>query len=138
MAFGARIINPIDTRPSTAVGVSLPFNGNTGFNSTFTTRDAIKNNLINYFLTNTGDRYDNPNFGGDLRQYIFEQIEQDTFDSIKEDIQAKVNTYFPSITINDIEISQTNTQTDLNTVIVSITYDIVGTGNTDTLLIGFS
>ena len=138
MAFGTRIINPIDTRPGTAVGINLPFNGPTGFNSTFTTRDAIKTNLINYLLTNTGDRYDNPNFGGDLRQYIFEQIQQDTFDSITQDIQARINTYFPSITITDIEIAQANTETDFNTVIVTITYDIVGTGNTDTLQIGFS
>lgn len=138
MAFGIRTINPIDTKPGTAVGVSLPFNGPTGFNSTFTTRDAIKTNLINYFLTNVGDRYDNPNFGGNLRQYIFEQIQQDTFDSITQDLQAKINTYFPSITITNIEIQQANTQTDLNTTIVTITYDIVGTGNTDTLQIGFS
>ena len=54
MAFGAKKIFPIDTRPGTAVGVSIPFNNNSVFFSTYTTQDAIRNNLINFFLTNKG------------------------------------------------------------------------------------
>ena len=74
MAFGAQKIFPIDTKPGTAVGTSLNFNDPGVFLSTYTTKDAIKNNLINFFLTNRTERYLNPNFGGDLRKYIFEQI----------------------------------------------------------------
>ena len=137
MAFGVRIIHPIDTTPGTAVGVSVPFNGPTGFNSTYTTKDAIKNNLINYFLTNQGDRYSNPTFGGNLRQYIFEQIQRNTFTSIEDDIQTKVNTYFPSISIQSVEITQQQTSTDYNTIIVTIKYTITGTGLEDSLQIAF-
>ena len=46
MAFGARIINPIDFKPSTALGVSILFNAPGVFNSTYVSKDAIKNNLI--------------------------------------------------------------------------------------------
>ena len=52
MAFNARKIYPIDTKPSVAIGIGLPFNGNAVFNSTYLTKDAIKSNLLNYFLTN--------------------------------------------------------------------------------------
>lgn len=137
MAFGVRIIQPIDTTPGTAVGVSVPFNGPTGFNSTYTTRDAIKSNLVNYFLTNQGDRYSNPTFGGNLRQYIFQQIQQSTFTSIEDDIQVKINTYFPSITIRSVEITQQRVSTDNNTIIVTIKYQITGTGTEDNLQIAF-
>ena len=50
MAFGAKKIFPIDTKPGIAVGVSLPFNAPNVFYSTYTTKDSIKYNLINFFF----------------------------------------------------------------------------------------
>jgi hypothetical protein len=52
MAFGAKKIFPIDTTFGTAVGVDIPFNAPAVFKSNYTTQDSIKNNLINFFLTN--------------------------------------------------------------------------------------
>ena len=60
----ARIIAskyPIDSIGRKAVGFSLPFNGPAVFNPTFTTREQTKSNLINYLLTNRGERVFNPN-----------------------------------------------------------------------------
>ena len=51
MPVGAQKIFPVDRRPGIAVGVNLPFNAPAVFDSTFTTQDAIKNNLINYSRT---------------------------------------------------------------------------------------
>jgi hypothetical protein len=45
MAYGAQKIFPIDTKPGTAVGVSIPFNAPAVFTSTYTTKDGIRNNL---------------------------------------------------------------------------------------------
>jgi len=81
MAFGAKKIFPVDFKPGTAVGVALPFNGNAVFKSTYTTKDAIKYNLINFFLTNQPERYLNPLFGGNLRRFIFEQITTNDLDN---------------------------------------------------------
>ena len=53
MAFGAKQIFPNDTRARVAIGIDLPFNGSAVFKSNYQTKDAIKNNLINYFLTKT-------------------------------------------------------------------------------------
>ena len=86
MAFEAQQIFPIDFNKSAAVGVDLPFNAPGVFRSNFTTKQAIKNNLINYFLTNPGERPLNPNFGGGLRSFIFEQISTDNLDFLKERI----------------------------------------------------
>ena len=43
MAFEVKRINPLDRQPRKAVGISLPFSGQAVFNSTYTTKDAIKN-----------------------------------------------------------------------------------------------
>ena len=83
MAFGAKKIFPLDTKPGTAVGIGLPFNAPGVFKSTYLTKDAIKNNLINFFLTNQSERYLNPNFGGNLRAFLFEQISNNNLDNLK-------------------------------------------------------
>ena len=74
MAFGAKRIFPIDQKPGTAVGISIPFNAPGVFFSTYTTKDAIRNNLLNFFLTNKTERYLNNQFGVNLRAFIFEQM----------------------------------------------------------------
>ena len=49
MAYKVQRINPLDLQPRKAVGVALPFQGRAVFNSTYTSKDAIKSNLINFF-----------------------------------------------------------------------------------------
>ena len=51
MAFGAKKIFPLDTKPSVGVGIGLPFNAPGVFRTTYTTQESIKYNLINFFLT---------------------------------------------------------------------------------------
>ena len=77
MAFGAVKIQPNDLRPRVGIGCNLPFDGPGVFVPNYTTREAIKNNLINYFLTNPGERPGNPTFGGGLREFIFSSISTD-------------------------------------------------------------
>jgi phage baseplate assembly protein W len=137
MAFGAKKIFPIDTKPSVAVGVSLPFNGKAVFNSTFTTQDAIKNNLINYFLTETDERYLNPNYGGGLRSFIFENITSLTNDDILSSIRFQIGQFFPNVSILDLNIKNENSDIDANQIVVSITYEIINTGITDNIVINF-
>ena len=135
MAFDAQQIFPIDFNKSAAVGVDLPFNAPGVFRSNFTTKQAIKNNLINYFLTNPGERPLNPNFGGGLRSFIFEQISTDNLDFLKERISNDLRTFFPNIEINNLEILR---QEDLNTITVSLTYSVINTNINDTLEIDFA
>ena len=74
MAFNPRIIPATDFQPNVGVGVNLPFSTPQCFQSNYTSKDALKANIINYFLTEPGERCDNPTFGGGLRSFIFEQI----------------------------------------------------------------
>jgi len=134
MAYNAQTISPIDFKPSVGVGVSLPFNGKACFNSTFTTQEAIKNNLINWFLTNKGERPLNPNFGGNLRSFLFQQIEEDTLEFLEIDIQSQLSTYFSNIIIENLEIS---TKPDIHKINVLLKYSIQSTSITDELNITF-
>ena len=135
MAFGAKRIFPIDTRPSVGVGVAIPFNAPAVFRTTYTTQNAIKNNLINFFLTEPGEIYLNPTFGGGLRSFIFEQITNNTTELLKEDIQAKINRYFPNVIVSSLEVFQNN---DSNSLIVLINYTIADTAISDEIEIAFS
>ena len=134
MAFGAKKIFPIDQNPRKAVGVALPFNAPGVFSSTFITKDSIRNNLINYLLTNPGERLFNPTFGAGIRNYIFEQIIDGTTDDIAAKIEEDIIKYFPNVKAN----VQVTPSYDYNTVFVDINYSIVNTGITDNLQINLN
>jgi len=135
MAFGAQKIFPIDTKPSTAVGVAIPFNAPGVFYSTYTTKDAVRNNLLNFFLTDPPERYLNPTFGGGLRGFIYEHITSNNLDSLKEDVQFKLTQYFPNIKISSLDILQ---DPDYNTITVSLTYNVIDTAISDEIQIAFN
>lgn len=130
MAFNPQQIYPIDLNASKAVGVDIPFNGPAVFKSNYLTKDAIKNNLINFFLTNPGERYLNPTFGAGLRAFIFEQISTDNLDGLKKNISSQVEESFPNISINSINILQEN---DYNRITVTLSYSVINTNITDNL-----
>lgn len=134
MAYNVVNINPLDLRPSTAIGVALPFAAPNVFTSTYTTKDQLKYNIINYLLTNKGERPFQPRFGADLRSLVFEQITPQTGIEIESLIKSGVETYFPNVVITDLKIT---TDADYNSVNVSFSYDITNTGQTDQILLNF-
>jgi phage baseplate assembly protein W len=134
MAYGAKKIFPIDTQPGTAVGVSIPFNAPAVFTSTYTTKDGIRNNLLNFFLTNKTERYLTPNFGANLRAFIFEQITNGNIEGLKEDIQSQLSLYFPNVIVASLNIFQ---NPDDNEITVELKYNVRDTGISDQLQISF-
>lgn len=130
MAFRVANKFPIDTKPRVAVGVSIPFSSPSVFTSTYTTKEQLKSNLRNYFMTNPGERYMNPLFGGGLRDIVFENLEQRTFDIVRQRVQADLKTYFPNVQINKLDVFGTP---DENILMVSMTYNVVNFGITDNL-----
>jgi phage baseplate assembly protein W len=135
MAFNQQQIFPIDLDNSAAVGISLPFNGPAVFKSNYQTKDAIKYNLINFFLTNPGERPLNPNFGGGLRDFIFEQISNDNIDFLLEDVSSKVGEYFPNVQIEDLNVLRNE---DNNQITINFTYRVVNTNIQDEINISFT
>lgn len=132
MAFQIQKIYPLDLEPRKAIGVDLPFSGKAVFNSNYLTKDAIRNNLINYFLTNKGERYLNPSFGSNIRKLLFENINQDSLDDIKDMVSDDISNYFPRV--NPI-VFELTAAPDSNTVRFYMKYSIQDTNIEDELLI---
>jgi len=135
MSFGAKKIFPIDTKPGTAVGVAIPFNAPAIFFPTYTTQDAIRNNLLNFFLTNQTERYLNNQFGANLRAFLFEQISTNNISDLKENIQSLLSQYFPNIRVDKLDVLENS---DNNEITVQLYYSIINTGITDQIQISFT
>jgi len=66
MSYIFKNIDVLDLDSSIGVGISIPFNGPTALNTTYTTKDQIKSNLLNMILTGDRERIMNGGFGGGL------------------------------------------------------------------------
>ena len=135
MAFGAVQQFPNDLRPSVGIGVNLPFSEGNGFTPNYTTAESIRYNLINYFLTNPGERPGNPQFGGGLRRFIFSQIDQNNLEFLKEDVQTKIKNEFPSVLVKELSVLG---NPDENEVTVQIFYAIEDTNIEDEVILNFA
>jgi phage baseplate assembly protein W len=134
MAFNLQQIDPIDLNPNVAVGVNLPFSGPGVFTPNYLTSQAIKNNIINYFLINPGEIIFNPTFGGGLRNYIFDQIAENTLDFLKQDVEQKLEKYFPSVIIDSLDVLRND---DENSIIVQLKYFVADSNINDNITFQF-
>lgn len=127
----ARIINNVFPTPdsgSIALGFSLPISGRAVFNPTYTTKDVIRTNLINWLLTNRGERVFRPNFGADLRALIWEGINDGTTSALEQRITDNISSNFPAIEIKSIKFDN---QADQNTINFILDYVIQNMGVED-------
>ena len=112
-------VNPLDLQKNIAIGVALPFNGPGVFKSTYTTKDQIKSNLVNLLLTDTGERIMNPNFGTNLKRFLFEGITDNNLETLKDNILNSILSYISEITVTNIILVP---NTDNNLVDLTIEY----------------
>lgn len=134
MAFQAKKIFPIDLQPRVAVGVDIPFSADAVFNSTYETKDALKANLINYFLTNKGERYLNPDFGSNIKEQLFNNMTEERLDIIEGMVANDIDLFFPAIQPLKIDIIDSP---DTNTITLYLNYSIRNTYIEDELVINF-
>jgi phage baseplate assembly protein W len=125
-------INPLDLDNNVAIGVVFPFDGNAIFNSSFTTKDQIKSNLINVLLTEPGERVMEPNFGVGLKKQLFEnQINEDELESRIKDQCAF---YIPEIEITNLIMQIIP---DTHTLFIRLTYKFIINDTTDAIQLNF-
>jgi phage baseplate assembly protein W len=109
--FIPKFIAPIDLDPNISIGFTLPF-GTTqtgpSFNASYTTIEAVRNNMINLLLTSKGERLSNPNFGSMLKFILFEQNDEQIILKIQDAINDAVAEFMPYVKILDIEVDRYN------------------------------
>jgi phage baseplate assembly protein W len=112
-------VNPLDLQKNIAIGVSLPFNGPGVFNSTFTTKDQTKSNLVNLLLTDIGERVMNPEFGCNLKKFLFEGITESNSELLASNLANSIAIFIPEITVTNITIAP---NPDYNLIDLSVDY----------------
>ena len=128
-------INPIDLpqNDKVAVGVTFPFDGPAVFNSSYTTKEQVKSNLINLLLTHPGERVNLPKFGIGVKNLLFEQ--QVNLELLKEKITTQTSRHIPQIEVIDVK---TGILEDKHTVFVSITYRSLLDQQDDSIQLNFN
>jgi phage baseplate assembly protein W len=132
MAYNLVQIPIADLKPSTALGVAIPFSAPNVFTSVYTTLEQTKYNIINFMLTDTRERPFNPNFGAGLRSRLFEQITETDLDSLKATISNQIESYFPNVLVNSLNIQG---NPDDNSISVELTYSLRNIRSSDSLVL---
>lgn len=135
MAYNVININPLDLQPSKGVGIKVPFDGPTGLNITYTTKEAVKSNILNFFLTGKRERIMNPNMGAGIREQLFEQITNNTAENLEDIITFGLNDYFPQIQLTSLNVNATP---DQNLIQIYFSYSIRNTNMQDEITINFN
>ena len=134
MAYRQTQINPLDLKPSTGIGVSIPFSTKSVFSTVYTTAEQIKYNIINFLLTGKRERIFVPNFGSGLANQVFEVITEEGNKGLEQYIKMTVENFFPNIEVKKISVNSTF---DNNTINVEFSYNIKNTGQSDEILLNF-
>lgn len=134
MAYQVININPLDLKPSTGVGVAIPFSAKSVFTTVYTTQEQLKYNIINYLLTGRKERVFVPNFGAGLRDLLFENITEESLQNIEITVRSGIEINFPNINITQLFIT---TDIDKHTININFSYEIINTGINDEININF-
>lgn len=101
------IIHPLDLNKNKAVGLKYPImsdNKNT-FGLNYTTNDQIKTNLLNFLLTNEGERIMMASdYGFGANKLLFEN-EETVGTDLKERLISKIQKWLPYISVTDVTIN---------------------------------
>ena len=105
--------------PSKYLNIQFPFKDSPdGFflNLNYTDSKALVSDLMHLLLTNEGERLYMPNFGTNLRKFIFEPNDNKTKGDIKSHLQEVIKRYIPNLVINDVLVEDSELSDHLVTV----------------------
>ena len=111
-----------DLNPNIYIGFSFPLRRDK-FNDFAMTKNSLEqaqHNLKNLLLTFPGERVGQPEFGSRLREFCFEQIDDELPERIEEEVKRAVSVWLPYINI--IEIATLTEDGDKNKIFVKIKY----------------
>jgi len=119
------------------IGVLLPIRrGKVGyFDSSLDLVTQVKSNLVNLVLTRKGERPFQPEFGTDLHELVFEQMDDEYNSRVEAAIRTAVAKWMPFLRIDELEILRNE---DRNRTIVQITFSLRSNENvTESVVVEF-
>lgn len=87
-----------------------------------TLKDGVRSQIMHVIFTPKGQRLRMPNFGTDLIKYIFEPNDNQTWDSVKNEIREAVSLFVKDVSIRDINVMTDEKKP--NTIYVRIDYSV--------------
>ena len=108
--------------------INITFKKHPVTNDLVVSRDAsaIKQAIVNLLLTNKGEKLFNPEYGSDIRSYLFEPLDYGTAAQIQRNIAYSVNKHEPRVQIEDL---RANPNFDDNGFDVEMTYSVRGSND---------
>jgi len=113
--------------PYTDLDLVYKLNPNTGDIGVKTGINAIKQSINNILKTNHGERLFNPYFGANLRQFLFENINNVTAAAICSAVELAIKNDEPRVKILNVNVQ---TFADNNDVQITLTIQIISIDTT--------
>jgi phage baseplate assembly protein W len=95
---------------------------NTGTLLKRTNVEAVKRSLRNLLSTDKGERLFSPDFGANIKQYLFEPADSVTRENLKVSISEAIKNYEPRAYVDAINISLSN---DEHTYTIDIIFKVI-------------
>ncbi len=96
----------------------------------YTDEQSVRRSLRNILSTNRRERLFNPEFGGGLRRFLFEDISVMTADLIKDTIKDSITKYEPRARVIDVLVVSNEFAHSYD---VSVYYEIINNADPQTL-----
>jgi phage baseplate assembly protein W len=90
---------------------------------------AIKSDLMHLLLTNKGERLYQPEFGTDLKKYLFEPNIVTVQANIREEIQKAIDKYIPNLIVDKLEVNPIDEEE--HSVMVKLEYTVTNNAFTE-------
>ena len=105
------------------ISMSFKFNPLSGDLITLKNENAIARAVRNIVSTTPGEKLFNPEFGSSVSEILFENVDDITAVSIKDEIKSSLNNYEPRVELIDVNVDP---NFDQNQFDVIISYRIIG------------
>jgi phage baseplate assembly protein W len=90
--------------------------------------DLVSESIARLIMTNENERVGTPNFGGNLKPMMFEQLDTDSLIEIENQLRETVELYEPRAILRELKVTANQ---DTSTVTISIGFNYVGKPNAD-------
>ena len=85
--------------------------------------NAITRSIRNIVLTTPGEKFFDPDFGSNVSNLLFENVDDITASHIQEEIEFSINNYEPRVKLLDVQVIADNDNASFDTI---ITYEVIG------------
>jgi len=112
-------------RDDIGIGVALPFGAGTeNFTLNYTTLDQAKTNIVNLLLTHKGERFMQPDFGTNLRRFLFQPSTSKLDGEVETEIMDAIRYWLPYVKVENISVDKSIENIDQYRINITLTFSV--------------